>query len=369
MLFLQSLYINGFRNIKELSLDFSASINLFIGPNGHGKTNCLEAIALSLTLRSMHSLKNADLINYSYEQAHLAASMAGNAQRNIAITILPKGKKALLNNQALKNSLQLSELVSLVTFIPAELSMIQGAAGLRRRALDQAACALFFEHTVSLKAYERTLAHRNKLLKAWPIDKNSLAVFTELLIKEGSLIIYNRLQALKLIINDFKNTTAHILGQELSADLYYQCQEQKICDHSVLDIRAFLTEQAQTLKTQETHRKVTLFGPHLDDLVFLLRNHPARTTASRGQSRALVLSFKIALMKAVLNIRGVAPIVILDDIVSELDNATRENLLAVVSALKTQCFFSATEIESFNTLGNNARLFKLKEGKLTTAGF
>lgn len=366
-LFLDALHIRSFRNIALLTINCEPGLNLFLGPNGHGKTNCLEAISLSLSLRPMQSLKNSDLIRFDDEKAHLLANFNGDYPMELAVDIMPQGKKARLNHQGLRNACALSKRISVVSFIPAELAMVQGGANLRRRALDQAAGALFFEHESTLKAYEKILLNRNKLLKSWPLDYQSLHVFTELLIKEGASLIHGRLKTLLAMQDIFQEKIHAILGPHCSAGMSYQMRDRDLDQHTAADIMALLANNAQEMASLEHRRKITLFGPHLDDVMFLLNAHDARKTASRGQSRALVLSFKLAHMIAAERIRGIAPLIILDDIVSELDATTKTNLLNTVSDLKTQSFFSATDLNSFGGLLKPDRIFELREGVLLTS--
>lgn len=356
---LHKILIHNFRNISEIELDFSPEHNLFIGHNGQGKTNCLEAIAISCSLRSMQSLQNRDLIKADEEEAHLCAQFAkmGNA-----ITISDKGKKALLDGKAIKSALSLMELIPIVSFIPEELSMITGTKQLRRRALDLAASSMFLDHIVALKAYDKALQHRNRLLKTWPLDHDMLRVFSDILIQEGARIIHRRLKALHELHDHFKSTLRNILGARTDTALSYKVDDQNIANYSESDLKSLLKQKSTQYYSMEHIRKVTLFGPHLDDLVFSLDGFNAKNHASRGQMRALVLSFKLAHMLAVHRIREHAPIIILDDIVSELDHIKKANLLEIIKNLNTQAFFSASDLENFGLAPSSMSVFSIVNG-------
>jgi DNA replication and repair protein RecF len=362
--FLKELSIRSFRNIAELALSFEPGGNLFIGPNGHGKTNCLEAIAMALTLRPMQSLQNIDLIRFDGADANILGSFAGSYPIDINLAIFPHGKKATINQQAVKNAASLGKLVSVVSFIPAELAMIQGAAALRRRALDQAAWSLFYEHLSALKAYDKIVLHRNKLLKSWPIDHHTLKIFTDLLIKDGAQVIHFRLKAIEAMEEVFLEKTQAILGPGNWGSLQYRLNDEHISHQTLSDLMARLERHKDRLALHEQKRKVTLFGPHLDDMTVLLNGHCAKKSASRGQSRALVLAFKLAHMIAILRLRGTSPVVILDDIISELDADKKANLLSVIADLKTQSFFSSTDLATFGGQIPSGRVFELCAGRL-----
>lgn len=360
--FQNTLFIKNFRNVSELSLTFGPGHNLFIGPNGHGKTNCLEAIAISCSLKPMQALHNIDLIKFEAPQAKILANFAGSLSLAVDIDILPHGKKAKLNAHALKASSQLVNFCPLVSFIPAELNLISGAHALRRRALDQAALALFAEHALALRAYEKLLENRNRLLKDWPQDVETLATFTELLIKEGAQVMYYRLKAIEHIHQLFSDTLKQILGQDHHGSIAYHAHHHEIRDYAVSDLLALLDRTKDLVRPLEHKRRVTMFGPHLDDMMFFINGVDARSFASRGQTRALVFSFKLSQMMAIHRVRGLAPIVILDDIVSELDQAIKANLMAAIAELKTQAFFSTTDLETFGSLLRLDRIFSMSHG-------
>ena len=354
--FLLKLVIKNFRNISELGIDLSPHLNLFVGQNGQGKTNCLHAIALACSLRPLQSLQNTDLIKHEQNRAELLAQFS---DFSLSLEIGPQGKKANIDGKNIKSALTLMERIPIVSFIPEELLMITGAKSLRRRALDAVTGSLYFEHFASLKAYEKIVSHRNFVLKSWPLDQQTLKTFDQLLINEGALIMHQRLRALAALDDLFASSVKNILGPFYSGALSYAVNEAVIRNFSLADLKALIYEKSRQYHTAEMARKVTLFGPHLDDVLFLLNGHDAKNFASRGQMRAMVLAFKLAHMFAVQKIREHAPIVILDDIVSELDAVKKENLIDVVKNLDTQAFFSATDIEAFGSSSLDLKVYSL----------
>jgi DNA replication and repair protein RecF len=366
-LYLGKLFIKNFRNIHELDLTFGPRHNLFIGKNGHGKTNCLEAIAMASSLRPMQALQNSDLIKFNEHQAKIMAHFFSPQQLKIEVDIFPNGKKAKINERSLKNVSQLVKYTPLVSFIPAELNMVFGSAHLRRRAIDQIASSLFFEHLEAQKAYEKILLHRNRLLKNWPIDHRTLFTFTELLIKEGARIIFFRLKAIEHTLNIFAEKITTILGPNYTGNIRYFLRDRYINTHTESDLVSLLVREKAHVEQQEYKRNVTLFGPHLDDLIFEINGIDAKKFASRGQSRAIVLSFKLAQMIVMHQIRGLAPIIILDDIVSELDADSKTNLISAIYHLNTQVFFSTTELTNFGDLIPHDKIYHLDNGDIKAA--
>lgn len=361
-IFLENISINNFRNIEETTVSLGAGLNLFIGDNGHGKTNFLEAIALSCALRPMQALHNRDLIKAGHAEAHLRAQFSDAA---IAIDIKEQGKRATIDGKGIKSALKLNERTPVVSFIPLELSMIVGGANLRRRALDAAACSLFFDHYQRLKAYEKILLHRNRLLKSWPLDQELLSSFSHLLIKEGAAIMHVRQKTLEALGSHMNDNARNILGGNYQASLSYHSGQGVLRTYAESDCQALLKEKSMLCRAQEQIRKITLFGPHLDDMIFFLNEIQAKNYASRGQMRALVLAFKLAHMEAVYRLRGNAPIVILDDIVSELDEKRKHNLVALIKCLGMQAFFSATDITSFGDYVAKLGIFSVRNGRIS----
>lgn len=362
--FIKKIALRHFRNIEALELNFHPGVNLFIGNNGQGKTNMLEAIALACLLKPMQSLRNSDLIKEGCPQAFLRADFGGLDASGLELEIFPQGKKASLNGKNLLSAQKIREQHPLVSFIPCELSMISGSSALRRRALDQAAAALFSDHINASRAFDKALSHRNRLLKGWPLDHAVLESFTKLMIHEGARVIYYRLKALEAMKTHFSLQGAAILGPKEAPTIGYFSGEQAISYFSEGDLVHALEYAHQECAAQEKMRRVSLFGPHLDDMVFFLNDLNAQKSASRGQSRALVLAFKLAQMLAIFEIRGHPPIVILDDIVSELDREKKDNLVSLIATLGTQAFFSATDLECFGGHLSYDALFKVHDGGL-----
>lgn len=360
--YLHNINIINFRNISQLTLLCNQFHNIFIGYNGRGKTNCLEAISLAFSLRSLQGLKNSDLIKHNNTYAEINAQFKGSLSMNLSIAIEDRGKKAKVNDKQLKNRNEIIRQKALVSFIPAELTMIHGFASLRRSVLDQAVSALFFEHIEHMKAYEKILTNRNKILKSWPLDHNLLNVFTNMLITHGVIIIKNRQKAIIHLQELFRDCLKSILGKSYVAEIYYSFNDNIIA--SDYPVANKLSDWQQEVKDKEINKKITLFGPHLDDMIINLNGYQTKNLASRGQTRALVVAFKMAQMLAIEKFRHVNPVIILDDIISELDRCTKDNLLTLIRDLKTQTFLSATDLSMFNNNLPEATIFDLNNSNI-----
>lgn len=360
---LHTLFIKNVRNIREASLTFGEGHNLFIGPNGHGKTNFLEAISLASSLKPMQALHNTDLITHNEQHGKIIATYGADHWR-VDVDIMPQGKKAKVNEQAIRSSNDLVNALPLVSFIPAELNMVTGAQSLRRRALDYVAASLNADHVVTLKAYDKLLQNRNQLLKEWPRNPAVIASFTDLLVQEGARVMFQRLQAQHGIAELFSSMLKNILG-DVDGKISYWCRDQELTHHTLNDLHALLINERDRVHPVEQRRGITMFGPHLDDINFYLNGLDAKTHASRGQTRAIVIALKLAHMLAINQLRGAAPVIILDDIVSELDHDVKCNLINTINSINAQVFFSTTDLATFGHPHHEARVFNVKNGMIS----
>jgi DNA replication and repair protein RecF len=155
-----------------------------------------------------------------------------------------------------------------------------------------------------------------------------------------------------------------VLGKSMVANIIYQHRDKILDFKDLLEIKNQLIDWHEEVAQLELRRKITLFGAHLDDMVIELNGHNVKHLASRGQTRALVVSFKMALMLAIERMRNISPIVILDDIVSELDRDTKNNLFGLIRDLKAQTFLSATDLSMFSDVIKSPSVFKLNQGSL-----
>ena len=364
--FISRLFAKNLRNLNEIDLAFSPQQNFFIGPNGQGKTNCLEAISLACSLTPMQSLRISDLIMFEKNQAKILASFTADVNTEVEIDILAQGKRARLNDSPVKNKNELNSSYPLVTFIPEELTMISGSSSLRRRALDQACAGMFHEALVSLKAYEKILTHRSQLLKRYPLDRSQLETFSLMLIREGAKLIHYRLKTISLLKDILREKYREIMGVRDLCTVHYSMNDEELKNHTSSDIALLLDERKTLVEALEIQRKTTMFGPHLDDISFKINGVCTRRSASRGQSRAIVLAWKLAHMNALFNIRNASPIIILDDIVSELDAHKKNNLIMAIESLDAQSFLSATDVETFGGLRDPRHTFQVLGGNVSS---
>jgi DNA replication and repair protein RecF len=354
---LSNLKVRQLRNLASIEFQASPTINVFHGDNGQGKTNMLEGIAIASGLRPLRSVQRyRDLVMNGQQEAHLHALFTGNDSFTVDLSLGLKGKQLQLSGKPLKDSAQLMERLATVSFVPDDMNMVMGSGSFRRRALDQLAFGLFPAHVSICRRYERALSQRNALLKAEFFDRHVYASYTELLVEHATLLTDYRLRALQVFMPFFRQTLSSLNQNKFSIKLTYthslaSDQDSKLTsDLEAFDVNEYQNQLKVALSKrefEERRRKVTVAGPHLDDLLIDLNDASAQKTASRGQARTMVLAFKIAHLLAVVAERKLTPLLLLDDVMSELDPHHAQSLMHTVAELGAQTFITTA---SLNTL-------------------
>jgi len=217
---LKNLKIINFRNLKSILLEPKPGLNLFIGDNGQGKTNLLDAIAVAAQLKPIRAVKqNSDLILFGEQQARIDAMFEESSPINISVQIEPDGKKVRLNHKPTRDPHALREKIALVSFVPEDLSAVMGSAGLRRRLLDQITASLYPSYALYYRQYEKVLLQRNRLLKQPLVDLIELGSFTQVLSQTASSIEKARLLALDLIKPYYQEAVFKLSNGQLASQL------------------------------------------------------------------------------------------------------------------------------------------------------
>ena len=207
-----------FRNLRSISLEPKPALNLFIGDNGQGKTNLLDAIAIGAQVRPVRAVRqNSDLILFGEQQARIEAVFEDESTLSVSVTLDHDGKIVRLNNKPTRDPHALREKIALVSFVPEDLGAVMGGAGLRRRLLDQITASLYPSYALYYRQYEKVLLQRNKLLKLPLVDLIELESFTSVLSQIASSIEKGRLLALDLIRPYYQEAVSRLSNNQLSS--------------------------------------------------------------------------------------------------------------------------------------------------------
>ncbi|SDS81005.1 DNA replication and repair protein RecF [Paenibacillaceae bacterium GAS479] len=366
---LNRIALRNYRNYEQLELDTAHKVNLFIGPNAQGKTNLLESIfALALT-KSHRTAKDRELIGWNGKDASIQGAVEkryGNV--TLDLTYSAQGKKARINGLEQRKLSGFVGTLNVVMFAPEDLEIVKGTPGVRRRFLDMEIGQVQPGYLHTLQQYGKVLIQRNNYLKsAGPsgIKPGLLEVWDMQLVEHGVKIMKKRQQ----FIEKLKTWAAAIHsgitagGEELLVEYRPSFEIGPAEDESVL-FEQFMLKLTQ-VKDQEFRRGVTLAGPHRDDLAFFINGKEAQVYGSQGQQRTTALSLKLAEIELIHEEIGEYPLLLLDDVLSELDQHRQTQLIETFQG-KVQTFITATGLESVNTSRlSDAGIYRVEGGLVT----
>jgi len=363
----KSLSLRNFRNYAGIDLDTDRRVNVFVGRNAQGKTNLLESIYMLAMTKSHRTSKDRHLIRFGEERAALSAAIErkfGECTLRLELTAL--GKKAQINGLEQRKLSEYIGTLNVVLFAPEDLEIVKGSPAYRRRFLDMEIAQVHPAYLHSLSQYQKVLVQRNNFLKSGagngPDGGVMLSVWDEQLASYGSKIMLRR----QKFISQLQDWAASIhegitggkerlsLGYAPSVDLADGDDETVLFDR-------FMVKLSQT-KEQDLRRGATSVGPHRDDLSFSIDGRDAYSFGSQGQQRTAALSLKLAEIELIRQETGEYPVLLLDDVLSELDRSRQEHLVETMRS-KVQTFITTTGVEGIRleTL-EDAALYRVSEG-------
>ena len=329
----QSLELDFFRNYLHLEADFDPGVNLIHGDNAQGKTNLLEAIAYLSTASSHRARYDRELIRFGVDHAFVKAVVAARSREFTLEARLSRGarRQLLSNGVRLKSAGELSGVLTTVLFCPEDLSLIRAGAAERRRFLDGCICQLRPRYAAALAEYRRLYEHKTRILRDWeekPSLLDALDEFNLRMAQTGAVIIHYRAHFVRRLREVTPAIHGDFSGGRETLGLRYETVS-TITDPEA-PTRALLSA---LLEHQESHRRAELearqclSGPHKDDLTVEIDGQSAKTFASQGQTRTAALSLKLASREIFRQETGEWPVLLLDDVLSELDERRRAFVL------------------------------------------
>ncbi len=356
----KSLSVTNFRNYERESITFCEDTNVIYGNNAQGKTNLLEAIYLFSHGRSHRTKSDTELIKFGAEFARLSVVFSDSSRDYRAVMqLLPNGKKTVkINNVPITKLSMLMRYLNVVMFSPEDLEIIKGAPQLRRRFLDEAISQLYPVYLKSLISYHKNLAQKNSLLKkmkfAAKTEDPMLSVWNEQIAEDGSRIMEYRRDFVESLNGFAKEIHNNISGENLNL-VYTPSVE---CD--IISKEGFLNK-LEAVSLREIENGSSLYGIQRDDLRLFIDDKEVKTYASQGQQRTAVLSLKMAQMENINSVRNEYPVLLLDDIMSELDITRRTYLTEKIRG--KQVILTCTDIDTAEETGGT-KIFKVTNGKV-----
>ncbi len=372
-MYLTKLILSNFRNYEHLQLEPNAGLNLITGENAQGKTNLLEAIYLLATGRPLRTSKDDDLIRWQAQQASVFAHIHREQSLDVEVEIdlcrnHPRTVK--VDGQAHRATAALG-LFNVVVFSALDMDIVRGQPADRRRYLDIEISMLSPAYARALTGYKRALEQRNRLLKSiregggalTPSTIDLLEAWDEQLVRYGSAVVVARDRFITALQPRASQAHRELSEQREELEVRYAPSIEGLTDDREQVAERF-REAIRTVRQEELRRGSTLVGPQRDDLALLVDGREARVYASQGQQRTVMLSLKRAEFELALHERQEPPIVLLDDVMSDLDDIRRAQLLRM-TLRGAQAFITATSAETFpQEILAAARMYRVENGHI-----
>ncbi|PKM53437.1 RecA filament-DNA complex stabilisation, ssDNA and dsDNA binding, ATP binding [Petrocella atlantisensis] len=357
-MYIRHLELNNYRNYQEAAIDFDPGINIIYGDNAQGKTNLIEAIYLCATSKSHRLSKDKELIRINEKDAHVYMVFEKNdIIETVDVHLKKIGKKNIaINKNPIKKLNELFGLINIIMFSPEDLGLIKNGPKDRRRFIDLELSQLKPLYMYYLSHYHKVLKQRNQLLKNNHnrLDMQSLLdVWDDQLVKYGTTIIEMR----KNFIEDLKpilyEKHLHLSGKKETLDMVYE---------NDVDVEDYKVKLAAA-RTGDLKKGTTTVGPHRDDIRFDINKIDIRIYGSQGQQRTAALALKLSEIELIKKQVNHAPILLLDDVLSELDHQRQHYLIEHLKDIQT--FITCTGIDDFIKKElNGYQLYQIKDAKV-----
>ncbi|WP_170142828.1 DNA replication/repair protein RecF [Thermosporothrix hazakensis] len=393
-MYLSHLSLSYFRNYKELDLTLAPGLSIFYGDNAQGKTNLLEAVSMLATATSFHASSDREAVNW-HAPDHIA-HLKGNVIRledDLAIEMiifdptpptfneeagtqpvshqeLPSGmpRKRLKLNGVPRRTIDVIGQMKVVLFAPADLHLVDGTPDERRRFIDRALCQIVPHYCQALMMYRKVVTQRSALLKRirdQHEDPGLLVYLDERLAELANQIIYERQRMITAMNEQAAPLQEAISGGKERLKIVYRPSLKVDPAWSPFDAPQHFLEQLRAIRRKEILQGVCLLGPHRDDLEFLVNGVNIHTYGSRGQQRTVALSTKLAELAYMRAHTGDEPVLLLDDVFSELDHVRREYLLQQVIQHQ-QVLLTATDLTEFpSSILEQAHRYHVTAGQIS----
>lgn len=372
-MYLQELQLQHFRNYPSADLKLGPGINVLLGENAQGKTNLLEAIYVLALTRSHRTANDHDLVNWEAKTAKVSGRVVkAVGSVPLELTFSRQGKRAKVNHLEQARLSQYIGQLNVILFAPEDLAIVKGAPTVRRRFMDMEFGQMNPRYLYNLSQYRTLLKQRNRYLKDLQHKQNRdllfLSVLSDQLAAYGAEIIAQRLRMLHKLEHWAQAIHAEISQQKEELTFHYATQvpEDQLTDPDT--ICAALTQLYKDHQDKELYRGTTLVGPHRDDLNFRVNGKNVQTFGSQGQQRTTALSVKLAEIDLMKEETGEYPVLLLDDVLSELDDARQTHLLKAIQD-KVQTFITTTSLSGITRqLIKDPTIFHVANGTVVADG-
>lgn len=341
-MYIKNIELKNFRNYEALQLEFDKNVNLILGMNAQGKTNLLEAVYVSSIGRSFRTNRDSDMVKFGCDYAKVALETAKTDDEGSVEIFFHKDKNkfAKIDGVKIKKTSELLKNVYIVIFSPEDLKIVKDEPEKRRKFIDRELCQIKPSYYDALANYKKILTQRNAYLKEIEINTDILDIWDIQLAKYGAAIMQHRAEFVKKISDIGNSLHFGITNGRENLKISY-APNLKLCENTALQEKLFYGALKNSIDN-DLRQRTTTKGPHKDDIEFFIDEINVRNFGSQGQQRTTALSLKLAEISIIKEESGESPILLLDDVMSELDFERQEYL--VKSLYGVQLFITTTEI-------------------------
>ncbi len=357
-MFVKSLELKNYRNYEKLHMKFDSGTNILYGDNAQGKTNILESIYVCATSKSHRGSKDKEIIHFEEEESHIKLFVDKKGVETRIDMHLKKNKTKgiAIGGLPIRKASELFGNINVVFFSPEDLNIIKNGPSERRRFLDLELCQLDRVYTANLVAYNKVLNQRNHLLKELPFRpeyEDTLPVWDEQLVRYGQELMNIREQFIGELNEIIRESHERLTGGKEDLVISYEPDTEKEHFSEIL----FLSRE------KDRKHKVTTRGPHRDDILFLVNGVDIRKFGSQGQQRSAALSLKLSEIEMIKKQVKDSPVLLLDDVLSELDSGRQDHLLESIEEIQT--IITCTGLEDFvNRHFSVNQVFQVIDGRV-----
>ncbi|MBP1926301.1 DNA replication and repair protein RecF [Sedimentibacter acidaminivorans] len=364
-----NLKIKNYRNFKEVDLKLINSLNIFIGDNGQGKTNLLESIYLCSIGRTFRLNSEDELINFNENKCTIELLLDKNKYKINIELFLEKGKRkqVKINKVKLDKTGEMIGVLNNVIFTPDDMKIIKGSPIERRKFINIDISQIKPKYKYLLNKYKKIITQRNNILKNYYTNKENkdiIDIWNNYLIDIGTELIWYRNEYINSLKKYAVDIYSDISGNKEIFDLKYKCNIGNICDMDKESIKNIFHQKINKNIDNEIQKNTSMYGPHKDDLIISLNNKECKYFGSQGQQRSAILALKLGEIEIIKDEIGEYPILLLDDVLSELDNKRKGFLINYIKNIQT--VITTTDDNDLINLTKDfdKKIFYINDGKI-----
>ena len=366
-MYINDITISNFRNYEKLQIELNRGINIIYGDNAQGKTNLLESIYVLALTKSHRSFIDNNLIKNNEKQALIIGNLIkDNLNTKLEVKLNKTTKKLKIDNNEIKKVSDYISKINIIIFYPEDLDIIKGSPSIRRRYINMELSQLYSNYINILNDYNKLLKMRNDYMKSNfdynKLDNNYFNILTNYLIEKAILIYrmrYKFIQKINLYAGDIFYNLSNIKGFVVNYNNYLETD-----DYSSTNLKKILEIKFIESFEKEIKYRTTLIGPHRDDLEFVINNMNIKNYGSQGQQRMAILALKLSEIELFKNYTYSYPILLLDDVFSELDDNKKNNLLNYIDD-NIQTIITTTDLNNIDqSIKSKSKLIKIENGKI-----